>query len=117
MVDDDLDAVHTMAFLLKDMGHEVEFAINGFAALEVARRFLPDVILLDITLPDFSGVDVARQLRWEPGLKHTTLVALSAHSDELQRKKALDSGCSEYHVKPIDMSVLERLIAEGSGLK
>ena len=53
VVDDDLDAVHSMVMLLKSMGHEVQFAINGFAAIEVARKFRPDLTLLDIGLPDF----------------------------------------------------------------
>ena len=55
LVEDNLDAVHSMAMLVKMMGHEVEFAINGFAALDIARRFRPDVVLLDIGLPDFDG--------------------------------------------------------------
>jgi len=55
VVEDNLDSVHSMAMLIKTMGHEVRFAINGFAALELAREFRPDVILLDIGLPDFKG--------------------------------------------------------------
>ena len=61
VVDDNLDTVHSMAMLVKMMGHEVQFAINGFAALEVAREFRPDVVLLDIGLPDFSGCEIARR--------------------------------------------------------
>ena len=60
------------------MGHEVQFAINGFAALDVAREFRPDVILLDIGLPDFTGCAIARQLKWEPQLRHTRIFAISA---------------------------------------
>jgi CheY-like chemotaxis protein len=54
VIDDDLGAVHSMAFLLRDMGHEVQFAINGFAAIDVARKFRPEVILLDMKLPDLQ---------------------------------------------------------------
>jgi CheY-like chemotaxis protein len=52
IVEDNLDSVHSMAMLVKAMGHQCEFAINGFAALDIARKFRPDVILLDIGLPD-----------------------------------------------------------------
>jgi CheY-like chemotaxis protein len=113
VVDDNLDAVHSMAFLLREQGHDVQFAINGFAAIEIARKFRPEVILLDIALPDFSGADIARQLKWEPGLEKALIVAVSGHSDELHRRKALDAGCSEYHVKPLDTTVLEAILARG----
>jgi CheY-like chemotaxis protein len=111
VVDDDLDTVHSAAMLLKEMGHEVQFAINGFAALDVARRFKPDLILLDIALPDFEGSDAARQLKWEPGLENTRIVAVSGHGDAQRRQRAFDAGCEDYLIKPIDAAALERLIA------
>ena len=64
VVEDNLDSVHTMSTLVKMMGHEVEFAINGFAALDIARSFRPDVVLLDIGLPDFNGCKIVKQLKW-----------------------------------------------------
>jgi CheY-like chemotaxis protein len=69
VVEDNLDSVHAMATLIKVMGHECQFAINGFAALEIARAFRPDFILLDIGLPGYRGDDIARQLKWEPGFE------------------------------------------------
>jgi two-component system CheB/CheR fusion protein len=111
VVDDNRDTVHSMAFLLGDMGHDVQFAINGFAAVEIARKFLPEVILLDMAPPDFSGADIARRLKREPGLENALLVAVSGLGDELNRSKALDAGCSEYHVKPLDTTVLEAILA------
>ena len=77
VVEDHLDSVHSMAALLRMMGHEVEFAINGFAALDIARRFRPDFILLDVSLPDFAGDKIARQLKYEPGLEHTRMIAIT----------------------------------------
>src|SRR5258706_14762095 len=65
VVDDSLDTIHSLAFVLRDMGHEVEFAINGYAALEAARRFRPEVVLLDIRLPDTTGWEIARRLKRE----------------------------------------------------
>ena len=77
VVEDDLDSVHSMALLIKMMGHEVQFAINGMAAIDIARTFRPHIIILDIGLPDFNGDHIARQLRFEPGLENTQLIAIS----------------------------------------
>ena len=116
VVEDNLDSVHSMATLVKMMGHEVRFAINGFAALEIARSFRPDVILLDIGLPDVDGCEIARQLKWEETLKHTRFVAISALPAQQYRQAALDAGCHEFHPKPIDPKVLEELLsAEAPG--
>jgi CheY-like chemotaxis protein len=115
VVEDNLDSVHSMAMLLKMMGHQVEFAINGFAALDVARRFSPEVVLLDIGLPDFKGYDIARQLKWEPGFERTRIIALTGRPMDEVRQKALDAGCEQVFAKPIDPAVLEELLAGGAG--
>src|SRR3979409_2578086 len=66
VVEDNLDSVHTLAYLLSDMGHIVEYAINGYVALDVARRFRPDFALLDLGLPGMDGFKVGRQRRPDP---------------------------------------------------
>jgi CheY-like chemotaxis protein len=114
VVEDNLDAVHSMALLIKMMGHECQFAINGFAALEIARQFRPDVILLDIGLPDFKGYEIAKQLKWEPGLEATRIVAITA-LPEADRQSALDAGCDEFYRKPLDPMLLEQLLAKPPG--
>ena len=110
VVDDNLDAVHSMATLVKMMGHDVRFAINGFAALEIAREFRPDVILLDIALPDFTGCEIARQLKWEPDLNHTRFIAISALPAQQYKQAALDAGCEQFHSKPIAPAILEEIL-------
>src|SRR4051812_28737900 len=114
VVEDDLDAVHSMAMLIKMMGHQCQFAINGFAALEIARQFRPDVILLDIGLPDFKGYEVAKQLKWEPGLEATHIIAITA-LPEADRQRALSAGCDEFYRKPLDPILLERLLSRPPG--
>ena len=111
VVEDNLDSVHAMAMLIKTMGHEVRFAINGFAALEVAREFRPEFILLDIGLPDLDGYEIARQLKWEPGLKQTRMIAISGRSEGEMRQRAVDAGCEDLLVKPLDPATLEELLA------
>jgi CheY-like chemotaxis protein len=110
VVEDDLDSVHSMAMLIRMMGHQVEFAINGFAAIEIARTFRPDVILLDIGLPDFKGHQIARQLKWEPGLENTRIIAISGLPVDEVRQRAFDAGCKEFFVKPLAPTTLEEIL-------
>jgi CheY-like chemotaxis protein len=112
VVEDNLDSVHSMAVLVKMMGHEVQFAINGFAALAVAREFRPDFVLLDLGLPDFNGCEIARQLRFEEPLRNTRFIAISALPAQPYRELALKAGCEAFYSKPIDPQVLERLLGD-----
>jgi CheY-like chemotaxis protein len=112
VVEDNLDSVHSMALLVRSMGHEVEFAINGFAAMNIARAFRPDVVLLDIGLPDFKGDKVARQLKWEPGLEKTRIIAITGLPQDEVRQRALAAGCEDVYAKPVDPAKLEELLAK-----
>jgi CheY-like chemotaxis protein len=111
VVEDNLDSVHSMAVLLKMMGHEVEFAINGLAAMDIARRFRPDFILLDLSLPDLTGDRIARQLKYEPGLEKTRMIAITGLPMDQVKSRALEAGCEAVHAKPIAPAVLEELLA------
>jgi CheY-like chemotaxis protein len=112
VVDDDLDTVHSMAMLIKAMGHETDFAINGFAAIDSARRFRPDVVIVDFNLPDFKGDKLAQQLKYEPGLENARFIALSGRSDEETQRCALAAGCQEFYTKPMAPSTLEKLLQD-----
>lgn len=111
VVEDDLDSVHAMAQLIKMMGHEVHFAINGFAAIDIARTYRPDIIILDIGLPDFKGDEIARQLRYEPGLENVRMIAISGLPQENLEQRAHEAGCAEFYRKPVDPAKLEELLA------
>jgi CheY-like chemotaxis protein len=110
VVEDNLDSVHTLAFLLEDIGHIVEYAINGYAALEVARRFKPDFVLLDLGLPGLDGFQVARLLRRDPALKDTRFVAVTAFGQGNCRKLAKEAGITPYLVKPVPTQTLQDLL-------
>jgi CheY-like chemotaxis protein len=112
VVEDDLDSVHAMAQLIKMMGHEVQFAINGFAAIDIARTYRPDIIILDIGLPDFKGDQIARQLKYEPGLEKVRMIAISGLPQENLEQRAREAGCAEFYRKPMDPAKLEELLAE-----
>ena len=108
VVDDNLDQVHTMAYLLTDMGHHVDYAINGIVALELAQRTRPEVVLLDVRLPDATGLQIARQLRRYPELKDTPIVGVTGFP--FDEKEALAAGLSQVLAKPVDFAMLEGLL-------
>ena len=110
VVDDNLDTAETLRFLLRDMGHEVEFAINGRAALEVSRRFRPDLVFLDLGLPDFDGCELARLMKAEAGAERLRIIALTGRAGDEDRQRARDAGCDEFIVKPLDPRFLESLL-------
>jgi len=114
VVDDHLDGVRSLVQLLRTRGHTVAFAINGFAALAEAREFKPQVIIVDMRLPDMTGLDVARQLKSEPGLEGVRLIALSGSPE--YEKKAADNGLVEFVLKPATSEVWAALL-EGEGGK
>jgi two-component system, chemotaxis family, CheB/CheR fusion protein len=109
VVDDNLDTLHSTAVLLRDRGHQVEFAINGTAALSIAQRFRPEVVLLDLVLPDADGADLARQLLRNPELKGVRVIAITGRG-EAHRARALQAGCDDFFVKPLAPQLLDELL-------
>lgn len=112
LVDDSIDAVTMLSLLLRKLGHDIEIAHEGKAAQRIARRFLPDVILLDIGLPGMDGYQVARALRQFPELQHTRLVALTGYGQARDREQALAAGFSQHLIKPLDFSKLAALLED-----
>jgi DNA-binding response OmpR family regulator len=109
VVDDNLDYVHSMALLLRALGHLVYFAINGTAALEEARRFRPEFIFLDVGLPDGDGRLLARQLRRQAGLEPVRIMCVTGRANE-DPGKSLEAGCDEHYLKPLDPAMLGKLL-------
>jgi DNA-binding response OmpR family regulator len=92
------------------MGHLVEYAINGYVAIDVARRFHPDIVLLDLGLPGISGFDVCREIKRDPKTRGSRVIALTAFSQSEYRTRAAEAGCELYLVKPVATNVLEDLL-------
>jgi PAS domain S-box-containing protein len=101
VVDDNVDAADSAAMLLRLVGHQVEIAHNGAAALDLAARFRPDVILLDIGLPGMSGYDVARALRARPEHQNTIVAAITGYGQEDDRKRSREAGFDCHLTKPL----------------
>lgn len=116
VVDDNVDAARTLAELLSLGGHEVHVEHDGPTAVEAARRLHPDVALLDIGLPGFSGLEVARRLRAEPSLAGLFLVALSGWVQAADLARSREAGFDHHLAKPVDVATLEGLLALAPGL-
>jgi len=111
VVDDNVDTAESLALLLRLKGHEVEVAHDGPAALETARSFEPEIVLLDIGLPGLDGYEVARRLREESRLTHALLVALTGYGQEEDRRRARYAGFDHHFTKPVDPAVLYQVIS------
>lgn len=109
IVDDNTDAADTLAQLLTMTGHTVLAAYTGQQAIDAAVRFKPDIIFLDIGLPDFSGYEVAAQLRASPDGGKFTLIALTGYGQEQDRNNAFASGFDDHFAKPVDFDKLRKL--------
>lgn len=110
VVDDNMDQVQTMAFLLHDMGHQVRFAVNGASALHEARGFMPEVMFVDLGLPDMDGRVLCRQLRNEPALRNTRFFAITGSIRQEDWDDVIAVGFEQLLLKPVDPAFLASLL-------
>jgi len=101
VVDDEEDILELLKYNLKKEGYEVKTASNGFKAVEIARTYIPDLVILDIMMPSQDGVETCRQLREIPELFHTFILFLTARTEEYSEVAAFDIGADDYIAKPI----------------
>ncbi|CAG0934384.1 Polar-differentiation response regulator DivK [Thermoflexales bacterium] len=92
--------------VLKTQGFEILSAENGLQGLELARRELPDLILMDVMLPGLNGYEATRRLKAELLTRHIPIIAVTANAAPAERERALDAGCDGYIAKPIDTRTL-----------
>lgn len=104
---------------LERRGYLVLLATDGPSGLDMARDRRPDLILLDLGLPEIDGWECARRLKAAASTRHIPIIALSAHAMVGDRQKALDAGCDEFDTKPIDfvglLNTMNRLLGARSG--
>jgi CheY-like chemotaxis protein len=120
VVDDNRDAVESLAILLEMMGYEVRTAGDGLEAVTETQAFSPDVVLLDIGLPVLNGYEAAERIRALDGGGSVVLVALTGWGQEEDRRRSREAGFDHHLVKPVDPDALEALLrrvvpGDGSG--
>ena len=111
VVDDNVDAAESLALLLGLDGHETAVAHDGPAALELACRFAPEVVFLDLGLPAMNGYEVAKRFRAEPGRAGVLLVALTGWGAEEDRRRSKEAGFDHHLTKPAESERIRELLA------
>ncbi len=110
VLDDETDAACLLGQFLTERGYEVSVAHDGLAAIQLAKKFEPDMILVDIGLPDMDGYEVAEMLCNDASVPSCRLVALTGYGDPEYRWRSAKGGFEEHLVKPVDLELLVRLI-------
>jgi two-component system, chemotaxis family, CheB/CheR fusion protein len=111
VVDDNSDVADSLAMLLKLEGHEVQVAYSALGTFEAVQRVSPDVIILDIGLPQMDGYEIARRLRADPAATRVHLIALTGYGQEHDRERAREAGFGAHLVKPADIAAVNQILA------
>jgi CheY-like chemotaxis protein len=124
LVEDNEESRDGLSRHLRRKGYEILLAVEGRQGVDVARAEIPDLILLDMSLPVLDGWQAARQLKAGPQTRAIPVIALTAHAMVGDREKALEAGCDDYDTKPIEFprlltkieSLLEKRAATTEGI-
>lgn len=110
VADDNADSAGSMAMILKILGHDARTAHDGLEVVAVATDFRPDVILLDIGMPELDGYEVCRRIRGEPWGSAISIIALTGWGSDDDRRRSLEAGFDHHLVKPVDPAEVEKLL-------
>lgn len=109
VADDQIDSVQALTIMLEWAGHEVHVALDGREALEVASQYRPELIFLDIAMPELNGYDVCRRMRNMPDFADARIYAMSAFIGEPHATRSAEAGFTGMLDKPIDPQAIEQL--------
>jgi len=110
VVEDSEDSRTVMTEVLEGLGHETRSSCDGLSAIAKVLSWHPDLVFIDIGLPDIDGYEVARRVRREPSTSSIQLVALTGYGYDADRKHALACGFNSHVLKPISLEALETLL-------
>jgi two-component system, OmpR family, phosphate regulon response regulator PhoB len=106
IVDDEADVTDLVSYHLKAKGYQVQTLNNPNGSLSAARSFTPDLVILDVMMPDLNGVQICRLLRADPQLKNVPVIFLTAKAEESDRIQGLETGADDYICKPFSTKEL-----------
>jgi PAS domain S-box-containing protein len=112
VVDDNRDAADSLAVMLRLMENDVRTVYDGFAAVETAERFRPEIILMDVGMTRLSGLDATRQIRAQPWGHAMVIIALTGWGQENDRERSRAAGCDGHLVKPVSFADLKTLLTD-----
>ena len=110
VVEDNLDNYELVRTILEMVGYDTFLAINGRDGVNAARKQKPDLILMDMSLPEMDGWEATKLIRQDPETAHIPMIALTVHTLPVERKRALDAGIDAYLPKPYDAGQLIRVV-------
>jgi PAS domain S-box-containing protein len=113
IADDNVDAAVSLSILLKGMGHDTRVVYDGLAAVDAAEDFQPDVVILDLDMPELDGYAAARRIAARPWAKSTMFIALTGFGQRADRERTRAAGFHQHCVKPVAAETLRELIAQG----
>ena len=111
VVDDDPDIVEILRYNLSLGGYDVKSAMNGKEAIKKAKIFLPEIILLDVMMPEMDGIETCTIIKEIPSLSNTRIIFLSARNEDYTQLSAFDAGADDYISKPVKPKILLKKIA------
>ena len=111
IVDDDLDIIEILKYNLNNSGYFVKSANNGIKAIKKAKKFLPDIILMDVMMPEITGIEACSEIRKIDQLRNTIIIFLSARSEDYTQISAYDAGADDYISKPVKPKILLKKIS------
>jgi len=111
IVDDDPDIIEILRYNLSLAGYEVKAASNGKEAVKKAKIFIPEIILLDVMMPEMDGIEACRLIREIPSLKNSRIIFLSARNEDYTQLTAFDAGADDYISKPVKPKILLKKIS------
>lgn len=112
IVDDNEASAQTIGWMVELSGHDYRIATKASTALEIAREFVPELVLLDIGMPDVDGYTICRQMKGIPELKNAVFAAQTGWSQEEHRIKAKEAGFDHHLVKPVSLETLQKIIGQ-----
>lgn len=110
VVEDNPESMYLVTFLLENAGYAVIPASNGISAVQLCQQMLPDLVLMDIKLPDIDGYEATRRIKKIPAISHMPIIAFTAFAMETDIEKALEAGCIGHMEKPIDIQTFVKQI-------
>lgn len=111
VVDDDPDIVEILKYNLKNSGYSVKSSGNGVEAIKKAKKFIPDIILMDVMMPEMSGIEACQEIKNINKLSQAIIIFLSARSEDYTQISAYDAGADDYISKPVKPKILLKKIS------